>query len=264
MSIETRHLAVRIGRRAILSDVHLTAQPGQVTAIVGPNGSGKTTLLKALAGDLAFTGDIRINGVALTAMKPWQAAVHRAVLPQSTALSFPYTVREIVKLGLMSGRSGARDDETAQLPERALARVDLAGFAGRFYQELSGGEQQRVQLARVLCQVWRPVLDGRPRYLLLDEPVSSLDIKHQLIIMNIAAEFAAAGGGVIAILHDLNLTARFADHVAMMHHGSLVAAGPVAEVLTDNLVSDVFECRIRVSALPAGGMPFVLPQSAEI
>ena len=115
------------------------------------------------------------------------------MLPQATALSFPFTVREIVKLGLTGGRSGALAGEDERLPERALARVDLDGFAGRFYQELSGGEQQRVQLARVLCQVWAPVLDGEPRYLFLDEPVSSLDIKHQLIIMNIARDFAQAG-----------------------------------------------------------------------
>ena len=146
-------------------------------------------------------------------MKPWQAASMRAVLPQATALSFPFTVREIVRLGLIGGRSGALPGEDERLPDRALARVDLDGFAGRFYQELSGGEQQRVQLARVLCQVWAPVLDGRPRYLFLDEPVSSLDIKHQLMIMNIARDFAKRGGGVVAILHDLNLTAMYADRV---------------------------------------------------
>ncbi|MCR4267972.1 heme ABC transporter ATP-binding protein [Nitratireductor sp. ZSWI3] len=264
MAIEVQDLGVFIGRKKILSGVELTAPPGIVTAIVGPNGSGKTTLLKALSGDIAYTGEVRINGMALSSLKPWQAAVHRAVLPQSTTLSFPYTVREIVKLGLLSGRSGARPEELATLPERALARVDLAGFAGRFYQELSGGEQQRVQLARVLCQVWSPVLDGRPRYLLLDEPVSSLDIKHQLAIMEIAAGFAADGGGVIAILHDLNLTARYADRIAMMHRGRLVACGTPGDVLTDEMVSDVFECRIRVGAPPPNGTPFVLPQSAEL
>ena len=142
-------------------------------------------------------------------MKPWESAALRAVLPQQTALSFPFTVREIVRLGMLDGRSGVLAGEAERLPDRALARVDLDGFAGRFYQELSGGEQQRVQLARVLCQVWAPVLEGAPRYLFLDEPVSSLDIKHQLIIMDIARDFARRGGGVVAILHDLNLTAMY-------------------------------------------------------
>ena len=102
--------------------------------------------------------DAAVNGRDLAGMKAWEAASVRAVLPQATALSFPFTVREIVKLGLTGGRSGAPAGEDERLPERALARVDLEGFAGRFYQELSGGEQQRVQLARVLCQVWAPVL----------------------------------------------------------------------------------------------------------
>ena len=106
-----------------------------------------------------------------------------------------------------------------------MARVDLAGFGARFYQELSGGEQQRVQLARVLCQVWTPVLEGRPRYLFLDEPVSSLDIKHQLVIMDIARDFARRGGGVVAILHDLNLTAMYADRVLVMKRGRVAASG---------------------------------------
>ena len=152
--------------------------------------------------------------------------------------------------------------EDGRLPDRALARVDLDGFAGRFYQELSGGEQQRVQLARVLCQVWAPVLDGRPRYLLLDEPVSSLDIRHQLMIMNVARDFARRGGGVVAILHDLNLTAMYADRVHVMHRGRLAAAGTPSEVLSDEMIAKVFECRLKVGALPAKGMPFVLPQSA--
>src|SRR5690606_14724994 len=146
-------------------------------------------------------------------------------------------------------------------PERALARVDLEGFAGRFYQELSGGEQQRVQLARVLCQVWAPVLEGRPRYLFLDEPVSSLDIKHQLVIMRIARDFAVRGGGVIAQLHDLKLPAMLAGHVLLRSKVKAAADGSGGEVLRDDLMEDVFDCRLRVGALPHGNVPFVLPQS---
>lgn len=260
--IDAKNVSVSIGAKRIVSGVDFAVEPGEIAAIVGPNGSGKTTFLKALSGDLPHTGSVWINGRDIGAMKPWEAATQRAVLPQSTSLSFPFTVHEIVKLGLLHGRSGALAGEDARLPERALAKVDLDGFAGRFYQELSGGEQQRVQLARVLCQVWAPVLDGQPRWLFLDEPVSSLDIKHQLIIMNIAREFAKRGGGVVAILHDLNLTAMYADRVFVMHRGKLAATGAPRDVLSDDLIEKVFECRLKVGALPAANVPFVLPQSA--
>ncbi|MEP9395873.1 heme ABC transporter ATP-binding protein [Mesorhizobium sp. KR2-14] len=262
--IEARNISVSIGSRRIISDVDFEVRAGELAAIVGPNGSGKTTFLKALSGDLPYSGKIEINNRDMAGLKPWETASMRAVLPQATALSFPFTVHEVVSLGLMSGRSGALAGEERNLPERALARVDLDGFAGRFYQELSGGEQQRVQLARVLCQVWAPVLDGKPRYLFLDEPVSSLDIKHQLIIMDIARDFARRGGGVVAILHDLNLTAMYADRIFVMHRGRLAAAGTPSEVLSDDLISEVFECCLKVGALPAGDTPFVLPQSVSV
>ncbi|MER8638912.1 MULTISPECIES: heme ABC transporter ATP-binding protein [unclassified Mesorhizobium] len=259
--IEARDVSVAIGGKRIVANVDFEARPGEIAAIVGPNGSGKTTFLRALSGDLGYSGEVTVNGRNLSAMKPLEAATLRAVLPQATTLSFPFTVREIVRLGLVGGRSGALSGEDQRLPERALARVDLDGFAGRFYQELSGGEQQRVQLARVLCQVWAPVLDGKPRYLFLDEPVSSLDIKHQLIIMDIARDFARRGGGVVAILHDLNLTAMYADRIFVMHRGRLAATGSPQQVLSDELIEKVFDCRLKVGVLPAANMPFVLPQS---
>ncbi len=262
--IEADNVSVKIGSKRILYDIRFQARPGEVAVIVGPNGSGKSTLLKALSGDLAYGGQLVIDGREVAALKPAQAAAMRAVLPQATALAFPFTVREIVRLGLVGGRSGALAGEAGRLPERALARVDLAGFAGRLYQELSGGEQQRVQLARVLCQVWTPVLDGAPRYLFLDEPVSSLDIKHQLIIMGIAREFAEGGGGVVAILHDLNLTAMVSDRVFVMHRGRLAASGTPREVLRDDLMQSVFDCRLSVGVLPSADVPFVLPQTAAL
>ncbi|ODT07743.1 MAG: heme ABC transporter ATP-binding protein [Mesorhizobium sp. SCN 65-20] len=260
--LEARQVSVSIGSRRIVSEADFIVRPGELAAIVGPNGSGKTTFLKALTGELTYSGSVELNGKDVAALKPWQIAAMRAVLPQATVLAFPFTVREIVKLGVTGGRSGALAGEAERLPDMALARVDLEGFAGRFYQELSGGEQQRVQLARVLCQVWAPVLDGQPRYLFLDEPVSSLDIKHQLIIMDIARDFARRGGGVIAILHDLNLAAMYADQICVMHRGKLAAAGEPTSVLNDELIERVFGCRLRVGAVPAANVPFVLPQSA--
>ncbi|SIT86760.1 heme ABC transporter ATP-binding protein [Pontibaca methylaminivorans] len=258
--IEIENLGVTLGGREILQDIALTATPGEVTAIVGPNGSGKSTLIKAVCGDLPSRGRIRINGRDLHAMAPWQAAEMRAVLPQSGVLAFPYTVREVVALGLSAGRAGSA--ETRDLPERALRHVDLDGFGGRYYQELSGGEQQRVQLARVLCQIWRPVLEGMPRWLLLDEPVSSLDIRHQLLIMGLARDYARAGGGVIAVLHDLNLTAMFADRIAVMRQGCIAATGRPGEVMTDRILSDAYDCDLHVSVPPRPWVPFVLPQAA--
>ena len=253
--LEARDVSVSLNGRVIVRHTSLSISPGQVTVIIGPNGSGKTTLLRALSGELITpTGSIRLNGHDLCNLKPWQAATMRAVLPQTTTLSFPFRVREIVALG--QSESGALSDR----PERALARVDLSGFGGRLYQDLSGGEQQRVQLARVLCQVWTPIVGEEPRYLLLDEPVSSLDIRHQLTIMQVARDFADAGGGVLAVLHDLNLAAMFADRVVVMCDGRIIVQGAPADVLDDATIAGVFGVPLRAGVAPAG-IPFVLPQS---
>lgn len=259
--IDVRDVSIAMGRRTIVSGVEFAARPGQITAIVGPNGSGKTTLLKAMSGDLAYAGSITINGREVSAMRQAEQAALRAVLPQSSSLSFPFTVREIVNLGILGGWSGVPAGETARLPERALARVDLDGFAGRLYQELSGGEQQRVQLARVLCQVWSPTHDGAPRYLFLDEPVSSLDIRHQIAILQVARDYATAGGGVVAILHDLNLAAMFADAILVLRDGTVGAYGAPRDILSDRVIEEAFGCRLQVGKTPPPGIPFVLPQS---
>lgn len=252
--LQATNVNVRIGRRVIVNAVDFEALPGQITAIVGPNGSGKSTLLKALCNELPFTGNVTINGHNLKSLLPREAAAMRAVLPQTSRLTFPFTVHEVVRMGLTAGRAGTA---TSELPARALERVDLANFGSRFYGDLSGGEQQRVQLARVLCQVWEPVLDGKPRYLLLDEPVSSLDIRHQLLVMDIARAFAAAGGGVVAILHDLNLTALYADRVLALRAGRVATFGPPSDVLTSDLLLDVFGCKLRT--VDAGGDRFFVP-----
>ena len=251
-------IRVRLGRKEVLHGVDFAARPGEVTAIVGPNGSGKTTLMRALTGEVEYEGTVEIGGRDIRTAKGWELAARRAVLPQATTLAFPFTVVEVVRMGLMTGAHG--DDAT--LPARALAEVGLAGYEGRFFQELSGGEQQRAHLARVLVQVWQPIDAQGPRWLLLDEPVSSLDIAHQLEVMEIVTRYARRGGGVVAVMHDLNLTALHADRIAVMQRGRLRAFGPPPEVMTDAILSEVYGCRLRVSAAPAGPAPFVLPHFA--
>lgn len=253
------NISLCLGRRKILQNANFTAKAGQLTAIVGPNGSGKTTLLKALCDELAFEGRIEINGTNIAQRTAWELAAIRAVLPQSSALAFPFTVLEVVQIGLRAGTSGLESD----MPMQALRKVGLAQYAHRNLQELSGGEQQRAHLARVLAQVWQPVLNGAPRWLLLDEPVASLDIAHQLQVMRLAQDFARAGGGVIAVMHDLNLTAMFADTIAVIANGEVIAQGPTQQVMCDDILSRAYGCQLRVGCAPAPGTPYVLPHMAK-
>src|SRR5215217_2493678 len=154
--IKASNVSVRLSGVQVLHGVDLEAPAGKLTAIVGPNGSGKTTTMRAIAGDARYDGSVTINGCNLATLKPWELALKRAVLPQATVISFPFTVREIVRMGLAVG-AATQADEIDRIAREALEAVDLSGFAGRFYQELSGGEQQRVQLARALCQIWDPL-----------------------------------------------------------------------------------------------------------
>ncbi|SIQ30984.1 iron complex transport system ATP-binding protein [Rhizobium sp. RU20A] len=262
MTLHARNLTLSLGSKRVLDGVSFTARTGELTAIIGPNGCGKTTTLKVISGEIRKAGSVTLFGRPLEAYKPWELALRRGVLAQHTTIAFPFTVREIVGMGVTAGTGATSASAEEQAIERALAAVDLEGFAGRFYQDLSGGEQQRVQLARVLCQVSAPVRDGEPAFLFLDEPVSSLDIRHQLSIMALARRFADAGGGVIAILHDLNLTAMYADHVVMMRAGTVAAGGAPQAVFTDDTLQSVFGCTMRVGVAPPIGTPFILPQTA--
>lgn len=252
-------ITVTLGGRPVLRGVPFRAEPGQISAIVGPNGSGKTTLLRAMTGDVSHGGTVELNGFDTTALRPWDLAAMRAVLPQSSALAFPFSVAEVVRLGLQAGSCGDQPDIVRQ----ALALAGLDGYQDKLCQELSGGEQQRVHLARVLCQVWQPVENRMPRWLFLDEPVASLDIGHQLAVMEIARSFAQRGGGVVVVMHDLNLTAMFADQMTVLSQGRVLASGPTPEVMTNAVLSEAYGCALKVNTAPGNGTTFLLPHVAE-
>jgi len=256
--LQASDIRVSLAGAPVLNGAAFAAEAGQITAIVGPNGSGKTTLLRAMTQDLPYDGTITLDRDDIARVPAWKLATRRAVLPQASRIAFPFTVLEIVRLGL-TAQGGAPETRASE----ALARVGLAGFEGRFFQELSGGEQQRAQLARVLVQVWEPVGPDGPRWLFLDEPVASLDIGHQLEVMDLMANYAARGGGVVAVMHDLNLTAIYAASVAMLLAGRVVAQGAPAEVLTDATLSRAYGCDLRVNAAPPPPATFLLPHLAR-
>jgi iron complex transport system ATP-binding protein len=251
-------VSVRIGTRTILEDVDLALSPGRITVVIGPNGAGKSTLLKAMAGERRpAAGSIKLNGRNVYQMRPHDLATGRAVLAQSVSLSAPFTVDEIVRLGIPAS---VRPDVADLLVLRGLAAIDLPDAGLRPITHLSGGEQQRVHAARVLIQLWSQGDSDDPRYLLLDEPTTHLDPAHQLLLMKLARNHADSGGGVLAILHDLNLAAAVADEIAVLHRGRIVASGPPESVMTEALMSDVYGVAFR--AVEVDGRRWVAPHLA--
>lgn len=238
-AIETRDLSVSIGRAKLLDRVSFVAPFGKLTAILGPNGAGKSTLLNVLAGVLAPTaGEVTLLGEPLAQWPLQRLAAHRAVLPQLSTLQFPFTVEEVVALGFR------RKPAESEIRER-LDEVDLSNFGNRLYPSLSGGEKQRVQLARVLAQ---HKTGQSPFLLLLDEPVAGLDLAHQLRTLQRARQLLSERLAVIVVLHDLNLALRYADRAVLLDRGHLMAQGHPCEVLTPERIARVF--RVRASYPP--------------
>ncbi|CAN5355434.1 heme ABC transporter ATP-binding protein [soil metagenome] len=252
------NIEVTLGGRAVLRGASIDIPRHSLTAIIGPNGAGKSTLLKVLAGDVApNSGRVTLDGRDLRSFSAEALAVERAVLSQATHLAFPFQVSEVVCLGASAiGRNLNRREREA-LAARALAETGMAGFEMRPFQELSGGEQQRVHLARVLCQIWVSRSENKP-FLLLDEPVSSLDIRHQFAVLETVRRFADDGGGALVILHDINLASLFADRIAVMAGGRIVAAGAPRAVLTQGTIESAYGIRASITADPVSERPLML------
>ena len=258
-------VTVRMGAATLLERVTTEVRSSQVTAVVGANGAGKTTLLRVACGELAPTeGGVQMDGVPLAALGAREQARRRAVLPQQSRLGFSFPVLEVVLMGRtphLDGRAEtARDGHIARA---ALEAVGMTDFAERSYPTLSGGEQQRVHLARALAQIWEPPAPDAPgesnRYLLLDEPTASLDLQHQHGVLAVARRFAAEGVGVLAVLHDLNLAAQYADHLVVLAGGQARAQGTPTEVLTPEIIQSAFGVPVLVQPHPCRVCPLVIP-----
>ncbi|MEU5342645.1 MULTISPECIES: heme ABC transporter ATP-binding protein [unclassified Streptomyces] len=249
---EAEALHVRLGGREVLSGVDVTARAGEVLALVGPNGAGKSTLLGALAADLPpATGVVRVHGSPASEWSAQELALRRAVLPQSAALSFPFAVEEVVRMGRAPWAGRPEEDEDDAAVAAAMAATEVTDFAGRPFSALSGGERARVALARVLAQ--------RTRLLLLDEPTAALDLRHQELVLRVCRARAHAGDAVVVVLHDLGLAAAYAHRVVILRAGRAVADGRPAEIFTDRLLSDVYQQPVEVFPHPRTGEVMVAP-----
>jgi iron complex transport system ATP-binding protein len=254
------HARLVRGPRTILADAHLVVRPGEVLALLGPNGAGKSTLLKALTGELKpASGRVLLDGKDLATWPAAELARRRAVLPKHNHLAFGFSVADVVALGRSAHIDHAVRGDDNQAVAAALAAVGLSGFMQRDYRKLSGGEQQRVHLARALAQIWSEDPSGEPRYLLLDEPVSNLDPAYQQTVLRTARAMAGRGCGVVISLHDLNLAAAYADRVLLIAKGRFLADGRPAEVLTPQRVEEVYGLPMLALIHPETGAPVLLP-----
>ena len=237
--IAAKHIRYSVGDTQILDDVSVSLKPGTVTAILGPNGAGKSSLLKCLSGTLApCNGEIYFNGVSLQEYPLSDLSRRRGVLSQTIALHFPFTVLELMMMGRHPYVDSAESKNDKQVVQWALESVDAWSLKDRVFPTLSGGEQQRVQLARVLGQIWAQ----QQACLFLDEPTAALDLKYQhqifQFIGQLAEDYALT---VCVILHDPQLARRYCDQAILMQQGQVFAAGPTARVLEPENIERVYE-----------------------
>jgi len=243
-----------------LSDVSLGVDPGEVVGLLGPNGSGKSTLVKILSGILPrYEGSARVDGIEVRTARRRDLASKLAVVPQETSFSFPFTVLQIVLMGRHPHLAGLAFETPwdLKLARTALDRCGALHLESRTIQELSSGERQRVVFARALAQ--------QPRALLLDEPASFLDIRHQTALYDLVRELAAIdGAAVLTVLHDLNLAAEYCDRIYLLRQGRVAAAGRTEEVLTYANLTRVYETEVYVDTNDLTGQLLVVPLSGRV
>ncbi len=240
-------------------------------AVAGPNGAGKSTLISVLAGDRTpASGSVTLGGRALGDWPRGELARRRAVMSTDRAVAFAFTAREVALMGRMPLHGGDPDKADHEVIAELLAAVDCSHLTDRVYATLSTGERQRVQLARAIAQVTdaqgvaaTPIADAPERFLLLDEPTSSLDPAHQHTAMRLIRRVADNGRGVLAVLHDLNLAAAYADRVVLMHDARVVEAGTPTEVLRADLLEAVFDVPMLVIPHPQLSHPLVIAEPHE-
>ena len=253
-------ISVALNSKTVLDNLSAFFRSGELCAVLGPNGAGKTSLLRAMIGDLALaSGTVKFADRSLHDWPMHDIAKVRGVLPQNSRLDFPFTVRDVIEMGRFPHRT-TREHNYQVIMETA-EKCDCTYLLDRNFLKLSGGEQQRVQVARALSQIWEHHMD-MPGFLFLDEPVSALDISHQYRIMQMLGKVAVEKNiGIICVLHNLNLAAQSVDRCLILDEGHLVADGKPSHVFTEETISNVFDIDIWIQEHPENpNVPFLIPK----
>ncbi|MFK8050130.1 MAG: heme ABC transporter ATP-binding protein [Halioglobus sp.] len=240
----------------LLQNIDLKLDEGEILGIIGPNGAGKTSLLYTLLGDILPTqGSIDLMGKPIDDWKPGARAEVVASLPQFSLLNFPYTVEEVIMLGRTPHGTGLKADR--HIIKEVMKATDTARLETRIYTQLSGGEKQRVQIARVFAQIWREE-DRKPRLLLLDEPTVALDLAHQQLILQSLKQLSDSGCSIVVVSHDFNLMTVIADKITALRDGVQLAHGLPASVLTESIFDRVFDAEVSITSHPVTKRPVVI------
>lgn len=258
--LHAEHISYKAGQKDIVRNCSLQVQPGTFTAIVGPNGAGKTSLLRIISNEITrYKGTVSINGHAVSKINGKALSLIRAVLPQHTTVNFPFTIEQVIEIGRYAHRT--TQAQNSAILEEVIQLTSLSPYRGRTYQTLSGGEQQRVQLARVMAQLWDDA--DFPKYLLLDEPTSSLDIAQQHALLTLSKSLCKKGIGVLAVLHDLNLASQYADEALFLKGGETIAAGSIHDVMNREVIEETFSYPVEVTFDRVTRRPRVYARSLE-
>lgn len=260
IAIKAQHLTLQYGKKRILNDVSLNIRLGEVTALLGPNGTGKSSLLKLLCGEASLAQQANSNASLQYFGKPvasWdkkQLARHLGMLPQHSTLSFPFLVEEVVELGGLP--LNASKAELGIIAKEKMEQVGILAMAKQLYPQLSGGEKQRVHLARVLTQLHYAQSN---RIFMLDEPTSALDLAHQHNTLQLVQDMAKTGTAVVVVLHDLNLAAQYADRILLLDQGSIISDGNAWDTLTELNIEQIYGQKVLISPHPQYGFPVIMP-----
>tara|TARA_B100000965_G_scaffold59181_1_gene45255 strand:+ start:1312 stop:2085 length:774 start_codon:yes stop_codon:yes gene_type:complete len=251
MSLNLESVSLKLDNRQILKDVSLEINEGEIVSVIGPNGAGKSTLLNVLTGDInPDSGEISYDNKQLKQISIQERAFTRSVMSQMQTLVFNFSVKDVIEMGWLQRGNSDFSNNFSMAFENVTKECNVHNLIHRKFNSLSGGEQRRVHFARTLLQLWRPSESNDPRYLLLDEPTANLDLSSEMLLMNILKKRASLNVGILVILHDLNLASHFADKIAIIKDGEIMAFGEPEKIMEDAFLTSIYDVPIKVKHDP--------------